>query len=408
MTQTQVMAERMTTTNDTQEPQGTKRNRRALGAWLLYLLAWVVLLALALSHGVGLGEAVRRNLANRAFLVAAMRPTDGSAPPVEGLSATNGFQARALAAVARAEGRPAAALPWLTTSLTADPNELTRFEACRLYIAQGQVAEAKALCGNTPDTALYWLGQGIAADENGRVVDAIAYFDLARIADPNLLTAWERLGRVYLNAERPLDTVAVYEHLLKVQARPLADTYTQLGAAYTALGRLEDARLVLEHGLARYPFEREIQLALADNARATGDPAAADAWYDHLLAQQPEDAYAWARRGELALERGRAQEATDYLGKATTIAPTIVGYWLSLATAAAAAGDVAQATAAYEQALALAPQQIDFHLAAARFFMQSGQPARARDIYEWVLSVEPDNPTATEALAGLATGSTTP
>lgn len=402
------MAELMTSTNDSQEPQGSPRKRRALGARLLILLPWVVLLALALSRGGALGAAVRRNLANRPFLVAAMRATDGDASPVDGLSATNGFQARALAAVARAEGRPAAALPWLTTGLAADPYDLTRFEACRLYIAQGQLAEAKALCGDTPDTALYWLGQGIAADESGRAADAIAYFDLARTADPNLLTAWERLGRVYLNAERPADTVAVYEHLLKVQARPLADTYYQLGAAYTALGRPDAARLVLEKGLERYPFQREMQLALADTARATGDPDAADAWYAQLLAQQPDDAYAWARRGELALERGRAQDATDYLAKATTISPTTVGYWLSLATAAAAAGDVAQATAAYDQALALAPQQIDFHLAAARFFTQSGQPARARDIYEWVLSVEPDNRAASEALAGLATDSAMP
>jgi tetratricopeptide (TPR) repeat protein len=402
------MAELMTSRNDSQEHQGLPRKRRVLVARLLLLLPWVVLLALALSRGGALATAVRRNLANRPFLVAAMRPEgETMPPPADGLPA-NGFQARALAAVAREQGRPAAALPWLTTGLAADPYDLTRFEACRLYIAQGQLAEAKALCGNTPDTALYWLGQGIAADESGRVADAIAYFDLARTADPNLLTAWERLGRVYLNAERPADTVAVYEHLLQVQSHPLADTYTQLAAAYTALGHLDAARLVLEKGLERYPFQRELQLALADTARATGDPVAADGWYAQLLAQQPEDAYAWARRGELALERGLVQEAIVYLDKATTIAPTTVGYWLNLATAAAAAGDVDRATAAYEQALALAPQQVDYHLAAARFFIQSGQPSRARAIYQWILSVEPGNQAASEALAGLAAGSATP
>ncbi|MBP8949006.1 MAG: tetratricopeptide repeat protein [Candidatus Promineofilum sp.] len=398
----------MTATDKSQEHEGSLPKRRAWGARLLLLLPWVALLALALLRGGALGDAARRNLANRPYLVTAMRPAGEAAPLPADRSPTNGFQARALAAVVRAEGRPAEALPWLTTVLAADPLDLTRFEACRLYVAQGQTAEAKGLCRNTPATASYWLAQGIAADESGRAADAIVYFDLARTADPNLLTAWERLGRVYLNAQRPADTVAVYEHLLKVQARPLADTYTQLGAAYTALGRPEDARLVLERGLERYPFQREMQLALADTARATGDLAAADAWYARLLAQQPEDAYAWARRGELALERSRAQDAIVYLDKATTIAPATVGYWLSLATAAADAGDVARATAAYEQALALAPQQIDFHLAAARFFTQSGQPARARAIYERVLSIEPDNRAASEALAGLATDSAAP
>ena len=398
----------MTTRDKSQEHEGLPRKRRALAARSLLLLPWVVVLALVLARGGALHDAARRNLANRPFLVAAMRPPGEAAPRPAAPSPANGFQARALAAVARQQGHPAEALSWLTAGLAADPLDLTRFEACRLYVAQEQSAEARELCRNTPITALYWLTQGIAADESGGHQDAIVYFDLARTADPNLLTAWERLGRAYLHAKRPAEAAAVYDHLLRVQARPLADTYPLLGEAYTTLGRLDDARAVLKQGLERYPFQREIQLALADNARATGDPAAADDWYAQLLAQQPEDAYAWARRGELALERGRAQEAIVYLDKATTIEPSDVGYWLNLATAAAGGGDVARATAAYEQALALAPQQIDFHLAAARFFTQSGQPARARDIYEWVLSVEPDNQAASEALAGLATDSATP
>ncbi len=402
------MANLMTTKDKSQTHEGSPRPRRALAARSVALLPWVVLLALALSRGGALRDAARRNLANRPFLVAAMRPPGEAAPLPAELSPANGFQARALAVVARQQGRPAEALSWLTAGPAADPLDLTRFEACRLYVAQGRTAEANELCHNAPTTALYWLTQGISADESGRHQDAIAYFDLARNADPNLLTAWERLGRVYLNAKRPVEAVAVYEHLLSVQARPLPETYILLGEAYTTLGRLEDARGVLAQGLERYPFQRELQLALADNARATGDPAAADAWYAQLLAQQPEDAYAWARRGELALEQGRAQDAIVYLDKATTIEPSAVGYWLSLATAAAAGGDGVRATAAYEQVLALAPQQVDYHLAAARFFMESGQPARARAIYQWVLSVEPDNPTATEALAGLAAGSATP
>lgn len=402
------MANVMSSTNDAQEHQDSPRQRHAPGRRLLLLLPWVVLLAVALAHGDALSAAVRRNLANRPFLIDALGPVAEDTPPLDGRLVANGFQARALAATARAQGRPAASLPWLTATLDADPYDLTRFEACRLYVAQGQITEAKALCRAAPATAPYWLGQGIAADEGGRVSEAITYFDLARTADPNLLTAWERLGRVYLNAKRPADTVAVYEHLLKMQTRPLADTYILLGEAYTTLDRLEDARGVLEQGLERYPFQRELQLALADNARATGDPAAADAWYAQLLAQQPEDAYAWARRGELALEQDRVPDALVYLDKATTIEPAAVGYWLSLATAAAAGGDVVRATAAYEQALALAPQQVDYHLAAARFFIQSGQPARAQAIYQWILSVEPNNPTATEALAGLATDPDTP
>ena len=385
------------------------QKQHVLGARLRRVLPWVVLLALALSRGGALRDAARRNLANRPFLVAAMSASGEAMPLPDNSLAVNGFQARALAAVAREQGRPAEALSWLTAGLAAaDPNDLTRFEACRLYLDQGQIAEARTACGHTPATTAYWITQGIAADEGGRVSEAIAYFDMARTADPNLLAAWERLGHVYLQAERPAEAVAIYEHLLRAQARPLADSYTQLGAAYTALDRLDDARAVLEQGLEHYPFQRELLLAVADNARATGDLAAADGWYDQLLAQRPEDAYAWARRGELALERGQTRQAVDYLERATSIEPAAVGYWLGLAGAADAANDIGRATLAYDQALVLRPSDVGVQLAAVRFFARSGQPAKARAAYHRILALAPDGSEAAEALAALTTEQVAP
>jgi tetratricopeptide (TPR) repeat protein len=313
-----------------------------------------------------------------------------------------------VAAVERAQGRPEDAERWLLGPIGADPGGLTRFEACRLLVAEGRGDEALDLCRNAPATAPYWLSQGIAADEAGRLDEAILYFDLARGADRNRLEAWERLGRAIFRAERPAEAIAVYEHLLSAQARPSADTFYQLGLAYGTLGRLDEARAVLEQGLGHYPFQREIQLALADTARAAGDPMTADAWYAGLLEQLPGDAYAWARRGELALQDGRPAEALTYLARATAIEPDEVGYWLGLAAAATVAGNVERAAAAYEEALALRPEDIALHLEAARFFAQANEPEKARALYEQVLSLEPGNSAASDALATLAGGAPTP
>jgi len=389
----------MTTPDKTQHSAFARPRARRLGAWLLRLLPLVLLLVALAPFRGPLQAAVKRNLANRPYLLAAMRAADGANPEIGGLEPANGVQARALAYVALRNNRPGEGLRWLLQGATrADPGTLTRFEICRLLVSEMRVAEARNYCRGAVATAYYWLSQGIAADESGDVAAAITYFDIARMADPDLLSAWERLGRATFHVERYGEAVEVYEHLLTVQARPPADTFYQLGISYLALDRVDDARAILEQGLEVYPYQRELYLALADTARAVNDLATADAWYARLLQQRPSDAYAWAGRGEVAMQRGLAKQAVIYLEQATSLQPTAIGYWLSLAAAAAAAGDQARAVAAYEQVLELRPGDVDVLLAAADFFAQAGRAARARALYEQVLVLEPDNSAAAAAL----------
>jgi tetratricopeptide (TPR) repeat protein len=360
--------------------EGAIPRRRALGARLRQLAPWLLGLALVLIGGSAFVTAGRRNLVNRTFLIAARatrpRPIgqDGSA-----------FRREHCIAGARDE-----ALRQLTADLADGP--LAARSRLPPVVARGKRAGGPRAAD--------------AADESGGGTPSST--STGRTANPNLLGAWERLGRVYYHTQRYAEAAAVYEHLLQVQTRSLADTFDQLAAAYTALGRPDDARTVLVLGLEQHPFQRELQLALADNARAAGDLDEADAWYARLLAQQPDDAYAWARRGELALQGGRAEAATIYLEQAVALEPTAVGYWLSLAAAAAAAGELDRATTAFERSIAMRPDDVGTLLAAARFFGEAGQHSRARAIYERILSLEPNNGPAREALAGSLTGSPTP
>lgn len=397
----------MTTPDKNQDAAAARPRARLSRAWLLRLLLLAFLLVALAPFAGAIRAAVARNLANRPYLLTAMRAADGVAVATDGLVATNGLQARALAYAALRADRPSEAVHWLLEGTsTADPGALTRFEVCRLFAGQARIAEAKEYCRGAVVTAPYWLEQGIAADESGRPDEAAAYFDLARTANPDLLSAWERLGRAYFHAERYRETVAVYEHLLTVQTRPLVDTFYQLGIAYLALDKLDEAREALERGLDVYPYQRELHLALADTARAANDLVAADEWYARFLQQEPNDAYVWAGRGEVAMQRGLPQQAIIYLEEATALEPTAVGYWLSLAAAAAAADDQPRAAAAYEQVLTLRPDDVGVLLAAANFFAQSGHAAQARVLYQQVLALEPGNSTAVAALATPVAGQT--
>lgn len=399
----------MATAEESHDPAVAARPQRRAGAWLVALVPLGLALVALLARGGPLVAAVRQNLANRPYLSAAMRAGEGDAAQLGRRVPANGLQARALAHLALQRDRPADAVRWLAYGASlSDPASLTRFEACRLFASQQRTAEARRFCRNAPATAPYWLSEGIAADDSGRPEEAIAYFDLARTADPELLSAWERLGRAYFNADRPQEAIAVYEHLVEVQDWPLADTFYQLGVSYATVNRLAEARATLEEGLDHYPFQRELHLALADTAHAAGDLAGMDAWYARLLVQRPGDAYAWGRRGEVAMERGLPEDAVMYLEKAVALEPNAVDYWLSLGAAAEAAGDVPAATVAFEQAMALRPLDTGVLYTSALFFARTERPLRAQTLYQRILSLEPSNSAAIDALAGSAGSSATP
>lgn len=324
-------------------------------------------------------------------------------PVAQGIAGT---QARALSLLAAAEGDPAETERWLQAGTSDKATAaLTYFELCRHYWAQGQDEQAAEACAAAPDSAAYWFNRGLEAMNAGDPQQAIRAFELTVRIDPHTHAgqAWLHLADLLLEQGRYEEAIAAYDQVLTYGAATVA-VYSHLARAYLALEQIDLARDMLNQGLALYPNERELYREIANTYRVEGDWAAADGWYVRLLQRWSFDAFAWAARGEIALQNGEPRTALSYYREAVTYNPNAIGYWLGLATSAAAAGNKETAADAYEQTLALKPQDVTIWLRAGEFFIAEGQREQARLAFEGALALQPENEEAAAQLAALGGG----
>lgn len=376
---------------------------------IIAAVALLALLALGLRFSVA-GLEWARPADDLALLRAAMRPHGELGQTRWAASTPSGIEARASAAIALADDRPAIAESQLRAGLSDKSSAyLTQFELCRLFWNGGRREQALAECRGTRASVQYWLNEGYRAGERDEPAEALAHFEMAAAVDPDLMIAWRQYGRALFAAGRYEEAVGAFERVLVIDPTPPNDVFGSLGAAYLETDNPTMARDVLNRGLLIYPQVREYYLLMADSYRSEDDLAAADGWYARALQRWPYDAHVWAQRGEVAAADDRLSDAVTYFQKATANSPDSAGYWIDLAMAASATADadrIQLATDAYRQALALRPDDVGLWVRAGRFLAQTGQAEEAREVLERALTLQPDNDEAAAELAGLSAPAT--
>lgn len=382
----------------------THRRKPAASVWALGLVFVLIVLAIGARYEE-LRASGGRAVANVAYMRASMASGYAlrapSAPPrVVNLE---GVQARAAAHLAAAAGDMGAVEQYLDSAVAAAPDDwLSRFVLCRFYAGDGRWEEARRTCAGDAVSVRYWLLMGVRARDAGQLNLALENFRAATTVDPNNSQTWLQRARVAFDEGQYAEAITAFERVMDLDAGQPFEVFNSLGTAYLSAGDATNARATAERGLLMYPNRRELYLIVGESMRRQDDLAAADDWYRQWLERWPDDTFAWAQRGEIALRRGRPDAAVSYFQRATELEPQTGGYWLNLARAAAEAGDTAVATAAYETTLRLMPGDVEVWLAAGRYMLQIGQSERARTAYEYVLTLEPGNSEAAAALAKMA------
>ena len=211
----------------------------------------------------------------------------------------------------------------------------------------------------------------------GRAEQAEEALQMATAADPSVREAWVELTALLLSggriddagrtAERGLHAHAGDAELMLLRASTM-DGQARIGATAEALRALRADR----------PDDVRVAVSLAGHLAATGDPSAALALQDTLLAVPAPDAIVFDHVGTFWLTVGDADSASVHLERGVGLHDGSAGLWALLGWAYEESGRDEAAAEAYRSAAARSEVPTWLRLRAARTAITSGDLRSAR------------------------------
>lgn len=136
-----------------------------------------------------------------------------------------------------------------------------------------------------PET--YWVLAFVEAHRH-RHDQALRYLDDALRLNPSFADGYAIKGGIYTSIGRAAEGVQLLHAAMRLAPDAGYTYFMLLGRAYLALGQLEQARINLEHSLARNPEFVDARVYLAATHLAAGDRAAASWQAEELRSLKPD------------------------------------------------------------------------------------------------------------------------
>jgi Flp pilus assembly protein TadD len=192
--------------------------------------------------------------------------------------------------------------------------------------------------------------------QRGGLLEAIAIARRIVAERPTMAVAYESLGFLLRQTERPGDSLAVYQEAVSrgIADEELKATY---GLALCEAGKPEEAvRLLSPFTESEQPDTlNALGVALADLRRAPE----ASSIFNRVIALDSENVEAYGNLGIVRLRSGDAAGARDFFRKALDIDARYPRAWNGLGVTMARLGDERGAIECWEKAVALDPKLYD-------------------------------------------------
>lgn len=194
---------------------------------------------------------------------------------------------------------------------------------------------------------------------------------------------------------------AIEEYKQANEVKPMARTWSNLGAAYRKLGRLTEAHDAYTSALALDGESKEAHHGLALVYEAEGNMAEAEREYRKAVDIDPGYSDAYTNLGSLLLKLGRRDEAIKEYQTAVAMNAFSPDASYNLAVALTQAGRKDEAITAYERVVDLVPGFIGARINIGILYAEKGRTDDAISSFRAVLRKDPTNTTAKSALKQL-------
>ncbi|MDZ4202027.1 MAG: tetratricopeptide repeat protein [Gallionella sp.] len=183
------------------------------------------------------------------------------------------------------------------------------------------------------------------------------------------------------------------------ERHPVAPFFFNLGNAYQALGRMDEAVASFNRALALNPGYVAALNNLGIALQHQGKLEEAINAFRSALALQPGFAELYSNLGDALRENGQLETAAECARHAISLNPAFFNAHFCLGKILHEQGHSPDALACFKQALTLNPGHVESHLAACSTYFAEGRFTESREHIERALQQEPDNPEAWAALA---------
>ena len=334
-----------------------------------------------------------------------------------------------LARVQTAKGQPQQAVAAYRQSLALRRELATLVRLGRLYLDQGQPAEAEPLFeqarAQTPRSLAAVAGLGQAALARRDFARAAQLLEEALAIDPRAVSIHAPLAQAYRGRG---DLARAESHLARWQNTdiPLADpwdeqlktalaggmSYESRGVAAFEAGRFAEAADLYRAGLAvtphASPIGRSLRHKLGLALHLAGDESAGVREFEEAIRLAPPAgldepaAKAHYALGVIEAGHGRASPAIDHLSRAVAYDPRYVQARVVLGDALIQVGRFGEALEHHREAAATDPQSVPARIGYAQALLGLRRYAEARAWLEDSARTLPDRPELRDALSRLA------
>ena len=161
----------------------------------------------------------------------------------------------------------------------------------RAYLADGDLRnaesmlrQASAVAPNEPRIAFFW-GQWL--EKSGRLSEAVLAYRRTLQSYPDSRDTWSRLGRTYWLMNKPADSIAAYNEVLRIDPED-AISYHQLNLAYGALAATEkDSTRAAQYRLSATEAEKGFEkYKLDENAQKVTQHYRQAHPFDNIMSQK--------------------------------------------------------------------------------------------------------------------------